>query len=65
MAMDGSDTLRIRLSGDVAVPVGGIILHSPLDRPIREVLINGRLATALTTRTVTLTPFPAEVELRY
>ena len=65
MAMDGSDTLRIRLSGDVAVPVGGIILHSPLDRPIREVLINGRPATALTTRTVTLTPFPAEVELRY
>jgi hypothetical protein len=65
MAMDGSDILRIRLSGDVAVPVGGIILHSPLDRPIREVLINGRLATALTTRTVTLTPFPAEVELRY
>ncbi|MDQ5909056.1 MAG: hypothetical protein QG599_1150 [Pseudomonadota bacterium] len=65
MAMAGPNTLRVRLSGDVAVPAGGILLHSPLDRPVREVVINGQSATALTAKTVRVDRFPAEVELRY
>lgn len=65
MVMDGPNALKIQLSGDVAAPPGGIIVHSPLDRPIREVTINGQPATVFTTRTVTLSRFPAEVELRY
>jgi hypothetical protein len=66
MAMDGPDRLRVHLSGDVAVPAGGIVLHSPLDRPIREAVINGQPARLLTAKTITLNhSFPAEVELRY
>jgi hypothetical protein len=57
--------LKVQLSGDVAVPTGGVILHSPLDRPVREAIINGQPATAFTTKTVTVNRFPAEVELRY
>ena len=51
--------------GDIAAPLGGIILHSPLSRPVREVIINGQPTTAFTTKTVTFNRFPAEVELRY
>jgi len=65
MTMDEPDRLRVSLSGDVAAPAGGIVLHSPLDRPIREAVVNGQPATPLTTKTITLRSFPAEVELRY
>ncbi|MDS4071080.1 MAG: discoidin domain-containing protein [Candidatus Competibacter sp.] len=65
MAMSGPSTLRVQLSGDVTVPPGRIILHSPLDRPLREVTVGGRPATTFTASTLTLDQFPAEVELRY
>lgn len=65
MGMNGPDRLHVHLSGDVAVPAGGIVLHSPLDRPIREASINGQPATSLTAKTLALKVFPAEVELRY
>jgi hypothetical protein len=65
MAMNGPGVVRVRLSGDVTVPPGRIILHSPLDRPLREVTVGGRPVTAFTANTVTLDQFPAEVELRY
>jgi hypothetical protein len=65
MAMADADTLKVRLSGDVITPPGGIILHSPVDRRLREVTVNGQPTTTFTDRTVTLTRFPVEVELRY
>lgn len=65
MAMSGPDTLRVRLSGDVTPPPGGIVLHSPLDRPLQAVTINGQTVTNFTAATVTLDRFPAEVEMRY
>jgi len=64
MVMAGPDTLRARLTGDVTVPPGRIILHSPLDRPLRAVTVNGRAAT-FTANTVTVDQFPAVVELQY
>lgn len=65
MAMSDPDTLRVRLSGDVVVPPGGIVLHSPLDRPLRTVTVNGQPIPALTTDTVRINRFPAEVDLHY
>jgi hypothetical protein len=64
MAMSGPDTVRVRLSGDVTVPPGRIILYSPLDRPLREVMVDGQ-RTTFTANVVTLDQFPVEVELRY
>ncbi|HCB14754.1 MAG TPA: discoidin domain-containing protein [Gammaproteobacteria bacterium] len=65
MMMANADVLQVRLSGDVIVPPGGIILHSPLARPLRKVTVNGQMITAFTGRTATLHQFPAEVELHY
>ncbi|MEI2782650.1 MAG: discoidin domain-containing protein [Candidatus Competibacter sp.] len=65
MAMDGPDTLRVQLSGDVTVPPGRIILHSPLDRPLRSVKVNGRPVETFTATTATLDQFPAEIEFQY
>lgn len=65
MAMAGPDTLRVRLTGDVTVPPGRIVLHSPLDRPPRAVTVNGRAAAMFTANTLILDQFPAEVEFRY
>jgi hypothetical protein len=65
MAMAGPDTLRVRLTGDVTVPPGRIILHSPLDRPLRAVRVNGQAVATFTANTATLDQFPAEVEFEY
>jgi len=65
MAMNGPDTLRMQLAGDVTVPPGRIILHSPLNRPIRAMTVNSQPVTTFTANTATIDQFPAEVELRY
>ncbi len=65
MALSGADTLRVDLSGDVVVPPGGIVLHSPLERPLRAVRVNGQTWTGFTSDTATLDRFPAQVELLY
>ncbi|MBK8753771.1 MAG: discoidin domain-containing protein [Candidatus Competibacteraceae bacterium] len=65
MAMSGPDTLWVRLSGDVTVPPGRIILHSPLDRPLQAVTVNGRPVMIFTATAATLDQFPAEVEMHY
>ena len=63
--MSGPDTLWVRLSGDVTVPPGRIILHSPLDRPLQAVTVNGRPVMTFTATAATLDQFPAEVEMHY
>lgn len=65
MAMSGPDTLRVQLSGDVTVPPGRIILHSPLDRPLQGVKVNNRSSETFTATAATLDQFPAEVEFQY
>jgi len=65
MAMAGPDALRVQLTGDVTVPPGRIMLHSPLARPLREVVVNRQPIATFTANVVTLDQFPADVELRY
>jgi hypothetical protein len=57
------DCLRARLGG-AARPPGGIVLESPLARPLREVVVGGRARAASDPRRVRLAHLPAEVELR-
>jgi len=42
LRLEGKDTLRLMLQGDLLVPPGGIVVLPPLSRPIRRVEINGK-----------------------
>jgi hypothetical protein len=41
-ACRGPTTLRLRLAGDLDVPAGGIVVQSPLARPLKGAFVNGR-----------------------
>ncbi|HKA28357.1 MAG TPA: discoidin domain-containing protein [Candidatus Binatia bacterium] len=61
----GPDVVRVRISGDVVVPPGGIVLASPLDRPIAGATVNGAPLAAVDAGQVRVDRCPADVELRY
>ena len=65
MQMSGPDTLRVQLTGDVVVPPGRIILHSPLPRPLQSVKVNNQPLQTFVTAAATLDQFPAEIEFQY
>ncbi|MCP4410346.1 MAG: hypothetical protein GY807_21890 [Gammaproteobacteria bacterium] len=58
-------TLHMRLSGDLRLPPGKIILQPPGDKPLREVLVNAEPIQSFTTNQATIETFPAEVVVRY
>jgi hypothetical protein len=43
LRLEEPNTLRLKLTGDVIVPGGGILVKPPLSRPIRQVEVNGRI----------------------
>jgi hypothetical protein len=55
----------VRISGDVVIPPGGIVLASPLDRPIAGATVNGVPVAAVDAGQVRVDRCPADVELRY
>jgi len=59
------NALQLRLSGDLSVPPGGIVLQPPLPRPLQAVTVNGRAIEAKGLTGVTIGEFPAEVALEY
>jgi hypothetical protein len=61
MHRDGAGAIRVRLSGDLNVPPGGIEIHSPLPGPIRAATANGVALSALGFDRVVVREFPAEV----
>jgi F5/8 type C domain-containing protein len=63
-AEDG-DTVRVRLSGDLAMPPGRLVVRSPLARPLRSVSVNGRAVREFRPDEVVVGEFPADVQLRY
>jgi hypothetical protein len=65
MRADGDDAVRVRLSGDVAVPRGGIVIVSPYDRPVHRVTVDGRAVDTFTPNEVTIDRCPADVVLHY
>ena len=62
---ESADAVRLRVSGDLAVPPGGIVVCSPLDRLLRAVSVNGRPLAAHTAATATVREFPADILLEY
>lgn len=61
-AVDAS-TWNVKLSGDLQVPVGKLLLQLPFPSPLREVRVNGRAITDFDQQEVRVSEFPAEVEL--
>jgi hypothetical protein len=60
---DGEGGVRARFGADCRPP-GGIVLESPLARPLREVVVDGRPRAADDPRRVALREVPSEVRLR-
>ncbi|MGH7822118.1 MAG: discoidin domain-containing protein [Candidatus Binatia bacterium] len=57
----GSFTLR--LSGDLDLPPGGIVLRPPLTKRIKAMQVNGRSSPLFSAREAIVTEFPADVIL--
>ena len=62
---ESADEVRLRLTGDVALPPGKIVVESPLARPLRAVLVNGKPVETFTADHAVVGEFPADVLLRY
>jgi hypothetical protein len=65
LRIKGKSILRVKLTGDLVVPPGGIVVMPPLPRPIRQVEINGRILSDFKPDRFTCTECPAEVLVRY
>ncbi len=57
--------LRLKLSGDIALPPGKIVVTSPLEEPLKGVLVNGKPIETFNAHSATVGEFPAEVVLQY
>ncbi len=58
-------TVRVRVAGDVRAP-GGIVIRTPLDRPIRRATVNGRrVPVDADAREVVVRAAPADVVLEH
>ena len=61
---DGSNALRMVLSGDL-MPPGDIVLAPPLPAPLVRVTVNGEPIRTFTADSASINTFPAEVVLEY
>jgi hypothetical protein len=62
---EGPDALRLKLSGALAMPPGGIVVQPPGQRPLREVVVNGKPGAASAADEAVIREVPAEVLLKY
>ncbi len=65
MCAEGDDRVRVTLGGAVRCPAAGIVVESPLERPIRRVVVDGRQQPATDSQRVTLRSMAADVILDY
>ena len=61
----GPGCVRMSFGGSLRPPPGGLVIESPLARPLREVVIDGHTRPATDPRRLHLRDIPHEVELRY
>ena len=62
---DDHPQLRLQLSGDLDVPPGGIVVRSPLKRPLSHVVVNGRRLESFSPHEAVIRTFPADIVLSY
>jgi hypothetical protein len=65
LATEGESAYRLRLSGDLAVPPGGIVVRPPLPAPLRRVLVDGEPIESFDAESATIRVFPADVLLEF
>ena len=65
LRMEGPDTLRLIVSGDLALPPGRIVVKPPLPRPLVQVEVNGSKIETFDAESVTCGVCPAEMVMRY
>jgi hypothetical protein len=65
LRLEGADTLRLFLDGDLTVPPGGIVVQPPLPRPILAVEIDGREWADFDAMSVRILSVPADVVVRF
>ena len=63
--MEGSDTLRLIVSGDLALPPGRFVVKPPLPRPLVQVEVNGNRIETFDAESVPCGVCPAEIVMRY
>lgn len=61
MRREGEHAVRVRLSGDLTLPRGGLVVHTPFDRPLATVKVNGRPVTEFARTHVVVHEWPADV----
>ncbi|MFI5398286.1 MAG: discoidin domain-containing protein [Candidatus Binatia bacterium] len=62
---EGANAMLLRLSGDLTLPPGNIVLRPPLLQPLKAVTVNGKPIETFTADSATVSEFPAEVLLEY
>ncbi len=60
----GTDAVRVRIGGQIALPPGGIVVSSPFARPLAGVRIDGEDVAVAATDSVVVHKVPVEIELR-
>jgi hypothetical protein len=65
MTPEGPDAIRVRLSGDLTPPRGGLVVHTPLARPLRAVTVNDEPVATFAANHVRVTTWPATVVLTH
>ncbi len=63
MRAEGEDRVRIALGGNLRVPTAGIVIESPLEEPLRRIVVDGQEQTAADPQRFTLSSMAAEVIL--
>jgi len=62
---EGPGTLRLRISGDLTLPAGKLVVRPPLSEPLRGVTINGQASQTFTADAAVIDRVPANVVLHY
>jgi hypothetical protein len=61
----GDQELVVKMTGDIALPPGKIVLSSPLDQPLVGVAVDGHDIKSFSAHEAVIDKFPATVVLRY
>jgi hypothetical protein len=61
----GSNALRLKLSGDIGLPPGGIVIRPPLPQPLKAVIVNDKPIQTFVADAATIGEFPADILLEY
>ena len=65
LRLESTDTMRLKLEGDLEVPQGGIVVMPPLPRPIRQVQINGKPVSDFKSERFTCREVPSESVVKF